>query len=65
MNETLYHVFSTMTILAGVILTAAVLIGIVQLIRHWKSPEAQELDAPVRQYLLSEEDKASYAQQYE
>lgn len=60
MNETLYHVFSVVVIVAAVIFTIAVLVGIIWMIVKWRSPEVQELGAPVRQYLLDEQELANY-----
>ena len=64
-NEAWYHLFSTMIIVAAVIFSAVVIIAIVRMIVKWRSPEVQELEGPVRQYMLSEEEKLEYQNQYE
>ncbi|MCI6574463.1 MAG: hypothetical protein PT944_06575 [Actinomycetaceae bacterium] len=60
MNETLYQVFSTAVVVAGVVFTVAVLAGIIWMIVKWRSPEVQDLQAPVRQYLLDDAQRADY-----
>ena len=65
MNMILYHIFSTLVIVAGVLFTAAVLVGVVWMIRHWDSPQVQDLEAPVREYMLDDEEKREYAEQYQ
>ena len=64
-NEAWYHLFSSMIIVAAVIFSAVVIIAIVRMIVKWRSPEVQELEGPVRQYLLSDAEKQDYQQQYE
>lgn len=60
MNEILYNVLSTGVIVAAAIFTLALLIAIIWMIVKWRSPEVQDLDAPVRQYLLDDEQLVSY-----
>ena len=60
-----YNFFSILVIVAGVVLALAVLTGVIWMIVKWRSPEVQELEAPVRQYMLSDEERAEYQKQYE
>lgn len=60
-----YNFFSMIVVAAGVLLTLAVLTGIIWMIVKWRSPEVQDLEAPVRQYMLSDEERDEYRKQYE
>lgn len=60
-----YNFFSILVVTAGVLLTLAVLTGTIWMIVKWRSPEVQDLEAPVRQYMLSDEERIEYREQYE
>lgn len=50
----LYWLTSALYIGAGIAFLAIMIFAIVYMIRNWEKPSVQELNAPVREYLLDD-----------
>ena len=64
-NEGWYTLFSTLVIAAGALLTIVVVVAVIRMIVSWRSPQVQDLEAPVREYMLTDEQKKQYRDMYQ